>query len=303
MITVITPATGHPRLRYAIRSVQNQLNVEYKHLIVIDGADRQPAVEEILEETDFRGNVLVAPEPTGSAGYNGHLIYLTMPFLTRSEYVAFLDEDNVYADNHLTSLEQLCRRHDLDWAYSLRRVFSDDHAPLEDNCQSLGWWAAYNGPYHLIDTSCYFLKREVANAGAAIWNRERWTPPRRAPDCMFCSWLLHHHPRGFTSSKYTLDYWLGPEGFDRDRRYDFFKFGNSVYTDVYRRFPWRAYMPSDNGCGENMLFRCADLAFWHSIKEFGKETLRDARPGEITTPLIGLARPNVTVNSITTAAL
>lgn len=270
MITLITPTTGHPRLRGAIRSVQAQSHPDVQHLVVIDGEPRRAAAEAILEETNFQGRVLVLPEITGAHGFNGHVIYLTVAHLVSSEFVALLDEDNTLESDHLAKLDSLCERHRLDWAYSLRNVVGGNGETLRDDCQSLGLWPAFVGCYHHIDTSCYFVRREVFKQAATVWDRP-FDPAVRSPDQVFCGWLMHHHPRGFTTGEYTMNYWLGSEATGQKLgvhdRLSFFRRGNAVQELVYRHFPWRFTEPGPDMPYGNMAMVCRDAELQLKIRD------------------------------------
>lgn len=274
MITLITPTTGHPRLRHAVTSVQRQTHDGIRHLVVIDGEERRARAEAILTETNFNGQVMVLPEVTGANGFNGHLIYLTVPFLVKSEYVALLDEDNELEPEHFSRLHTLCESHHLDWAYSLRNVMLDGGESIPDDCQCLGFWPAFNGPYHLIDTSCYFVRREIWKQGIATWDRP-FCQEDRSPDQMFSTWLMHHHPRGFTSGVPTMNYWLGPStgqrGFTARQRMNYFRTGNAIQAEVYRHFPWRYAVPSDDiPCG-NISLACRDPQLQEHLRLIGQK--------------------------------
>ncbi|MCF3648637.1 glycosyltransferase family A protein [Synoicihabitans lomoniglobus] len=280
MITLITPTTGHPRLREAVRSVQRQTQPDIRHLVVIDGEARRAAAEAILAEVNFTGQIMVVPEITGGEGFNGHLIYLTVPFLVKTEFVALLDEDNTFEPDHFSRLLSLCDEHRLDWAYSLRQVFADSGERLRDDCQSLGFWPAYAGAYHHIDTSCYFVRREVWKRGIAVWDRP-FKPEVRSPDQAFCGWLMHHYPRGYTSGHYTMNYWLGSNGSGgaeaEERRLDYFRVGNAVQAEVYRHFPWRYGVPGTDVPYGNMSVSCRDSQLARKFQSLVQD-LR--RPGE-----------------------
>lgn len=282
MITLITPTTGHPRLREAVRSVQSQTQTDINHLVVIDGETRRAAAEAILDEVDFKGQVMVVPEITGADGYNGHLIYLTVPFLVRTEFVALLDEDNTLAPDHFSRLFRLCDDHRLDWAYSLRRVFGDSGESLQDDCQSLGFWPAYSGAYHHIDTSCYFVRREVWKKGISVWDRP-FQPGVRSPDQAYCGWLMHHYPRGYTTGEYTMNYWLGSEAAGGAEavqgRLNFFRVGNAVQAEVYRHFPWRHSQPSADVPYGNMSVICRDPELAVKIKSLAQGIRRTTGMG------------------------
>ncbi len=281
MVTLITPTTGHQRLKAAIRSVQQQSHSDFRHIVVIDGEPRRAAAEAIMAETNFQGQVMVLPEITGAGGFNGHLIYLTVPYLVKSEFVALLDEDNTLEPDHLSQLHALCERHRLDWAYSLRNVFVEGGESMRDDCQSLGLWPVYAGCYHHIDTSCYFVRREILKKATDVWDRP-FQEGVRCPDQTFCGWLMHHYPRGFTSGEYSMNYSLGSEEtlamVGNHDRMDFFRRGNAIQAQIYRYFPWRYTEPADDIPYGNMGITCRDPELRLKMRAVLQAASAGARP-------------------------
>lgn len=237
--TVITPTTGSPTLARAIRSVAEQDGPTH-HLLVVDGKEHHAKAERIARDNNFAGDWIVLPQPTGRNNFFGHRIYAAAPLLSDADLIAYLDEDNWYEPNHISTATSLIGSAGLDWAYSLRNIV--DSAGLlvcRDNCQSLGWWPAFDGAYHHVDTSCYVVRREVAIEAAALWHRRGYVEGVRDPDREYCRWLLFHYPNAFTTAEYSVNYRLG-SNLNESRFREYYLFGNSVAQKTYAVFPWLA---------------------------------------------------------------
>ena len=176
MITVITPTIGTPFLRRCIESVQAQtIESEVEHLIVVDGPEYEETVRAMIPARPhlrFPVHVIVLPRNTGAGGWNGHKIYAGMPFVTETDWIAFLDEDNWYDADHLRGMMDLVLRDALDWCFSLRMLV-DYHGDVicPDVCESLGSLSptCFAPDDRLIDTSCFLMRREVACSAAVHW--------------------------------------------------------------------------------------------------------------------------------------
>lgn len=215
-VTVITAATGHRNLARCIDSVQRQTYEQVEHLIVIDGTARYPRVLPFLAAaTDFpkRVNAITLPAPTGLDGWCGHRIYGAMPLICNTEFVCFLDEDNWFEPDHIATLVAAMRTSQASWGFALRRIVDQEgNFAALDNCQSLG---PLHHPFHnprifLVDTSCYFLRREVAVACAPIWHRPIAVPDQElGPDWLVCMHLMQHFPRVACNIKHSVNYTAG----------------------------------------------------------------------------------------------
>ena len=178
-VTVITPSVGSPKLLDAIESVKNQ-TYKCKHLVVIDGFEHQQKLWDMKDgETKYEVDFVVTPENTGMTGGNfyGHRIYAAYPHLINSDYILFLDEDNWYEPDHVASLIETIEKKNLDFSYSLRKIYSTDKKYLcDDNCESLGKWPIFmsrsspHGPQFLIDTSSFCFKREFIQKTCHFWH-------------------------------------------------------------------------------------------------------------------------------------
>jgi glycosyltransferase involved in cell wall biosynthesis len=236
-VTVITPTIGSPKLKDAIESVKNQ-TYKCKHLLVIDGTENAHKVySNAIIHDDVK--VVHTPENTGKTGGNfyGHRVYAAYPHLVNSDYILFLDEDNWYEPDHVESLVSLAEKKNLDFTYSLRKIFSAEGKYLtDDNCESLGKWPIYftrnheNGEHHLIDTSSFCFTREFIEQTCHLWH-SGWGGDRRY------FYAVRDHADYDTSGKHTLCYRL--DGNPNSVNKEFFDEGNKVQHEFYGEdFPW-----------------------------------------------------------------
>ncbi len=250
LVSVITPVTGNPLMKQAIQSVQDQEYSNIEHIIVIDGKEREAAAQAILQEIEFKKpqtHVICLPYATGKDGFNGHRIYGMSLFLANGDYLAFLDEDNWFDPHHIASLVQVVEAKHLDWAYSLRKIVNHDGSfATYDNCESLGKWPIYTRNHHLVDTSCYFLKKCIAIEYAHMFyvrygepnDLKAGTPGTKCTDVLLCNELVKTYPRCDTSGVYTVNYRTGMTKFSLSL--DFIREGNTVMQTQYPQgFPWQ----------------------------------------------------------------
>jgi glycosyltransferase involved in cell wall biosynthesis len=168
--TVIIAATGSPTLADAIGSILIQSHRDTIVWVVIDGPEFTNQVKLITDRYPTI-KILQLPENTGANGFYGHRIYAASCFLVNTDYVLFLDEDNYFTPNHISSQINNCENNNLDWSYSLRRIYDKTGTYLiDDNCESLGKWPIYLSDQHfLVDTSSYCIRREVAIRVGSVW--------------------------------------------------------------------------------------------------------------------------------------
>lgn len=203
---VITPTIGTPDLARCVASVQAQLLAGVTHYIVVDGKQHADAVIRQLQAFAHKKpvQVLVLPENTGADGWNGHRVYGALPFLVNAHFVAFLDEDNWYAPDHLLGLMTEVREHDLDWTFSLRTIVDGTgREVVRDNCESLGnmcHTAIAPGDF-LVDTSCMLLKTRAAVEAGPSWYHQS-----RDADRSCTAFLLDRFPRTRGVPRHTLYY-------------------------------------------------------------------------------------------------
>lgn len=235
---VITPYAGGPWIEDCILSVQAQTHRNFCHYIVLDSPQYGEQLREIVAKfSSSKIRIFELPEPTGSNGYRGHRIYGGSVFLINADYFVFLDDDNFFLEHHLTSFAALIHAHDLDWLYSLRKIYSRSGEFLtDDNCESLGIWGAWCNGQSMVDTSCYCIRREVAIQSAPIWYRKGYSSLECDPDKALCRHLIHNYPKCFTTGEYSVAYRLGAS--DQSVALQYFLDGNSVMSEIYRKFPW-----------------------------------------------------------------
>jgi glycosyltransferase involved in cell wall biosynthesis len=236
-ILVITPTTGAPEVADAIKSVKEQ-TVPVDHLLVCDGDNFTSEVESVVKlNKQERLRAVYLPFNTGSNGFYGHRIMAGFSHLINHEYVLFLDQDNMYENNHVESLVSLIKSKNLDWSYSLRSIVDKNGTFIcNDNCESLGKWPAWVGQdVHLVDSSCYCFKVEFIRQIGHIWDYG-WGADRR-----FFMIAKNFRPDSFDcTGLHTLRYRLG--GNEGSVKKEFFEQGNNVMRSRYNTkegYPWR----------------------------------------------------------------
>jgi len=170
-VSVITAAIGRKELRQCIESVQAQ-TYEARHYVYVNGAEYHDASRVVLKDfPDVHANYLT--DVTGYIGNSGSMagIFAAAPFLTSSDWVVFLDDDNWLDPNHVQSLVDLAESNDLKWAYSLRRFVTVDGKPIcDDDWCSLGHIPGIKADAPvLVDTSCYLVDRKLACRVGQAW--------------------------------------------------------------------------------------------------------------------------------------
>lgn len=236
-VCVITPTIGEKNLAQAIESVKKQTFKNIEHLIVVDGPEY---LEQARKYVPYTVQLAVNPQNTGGGGFYGHRIFAAYPHLVNQDYIAFLDADNWWEPNHITSLVEIIERLRLDWAYSLRKVYVNDEYLADDCCESIGRWPIYfskeDNPQHLVDTSSYMFKREFLIQVSQHWHAS-WGADRR-----FFNILTKHlnHTNFDTTGLHTLNYRLP----DMQKAYggdmEFFKRGNEIVKQKHGGiYPWQ----------------------------------------------------------------
>lgn len=128
------------------------------------------------------------------------------PFLTRSEWIFYLNDDDFYDHDHVESILSHAKRHSLDWCYSLRKyVTVDGEFICDDDWNSLGDWPclAESGEY-LVDNSCYAVKRSLATTLGQAWLLQ----PMVGDRCFLAALKKTGAPFGSTGRS-TVNYRIG----------------------------------------------------------------------------------------------
>lgn len=171
-VTVITSTIGRPELRQCIESVRAQTH-KASHFVFVNGPKYHASARLVLQ--DFpEVTAFYLPEETGDYGTGGSMadVFAAAPFLTRSDWIFYLDDDNFYEPSHIESLMAFAKANDLKWAYSLRKLIekSGEYICDDDWC-SIGAYQPRSAEIgtRIIDNSCFALSRRVAQRYALAW--------------------------------------------------------------------------------------------------------------------------------------
>lgn len=236
---VVTPTTGSPDLIDAIRSVKNQTYQDVDHLLVVDGANFTERTNKTLSTekiiVDEKLLRIDLPFNTGGQGFYGHRIMAAFSHLIDHDVVLFLDQDNWYDPTHVETIVNELKMFNLDWAYSLRKVYDKEKVYVcDDNCESLGRWPAWiNDETFLVDSSSYCFKTSFLRKVGYMWDWG-WGADRR-----FYTMLKDKlkHQNYTCTGKHTLCYRLG--GNDKSVTGEFFLEGNKKIIEKYNgKMPW-----------------------------------------------------------------
>lgn len=231
--TVVIPTTGASTLDRAIQSVQHQTHRDTRCWVVIDGPEFAERAGSITSQyPDVK--VMLLPENAGADNFYGHRIYAAAGYLINTDYLLYLDQDNWMEPDHVETMVRTIETQGVDWCHSLRKIC--DRAGnylLDDDCESLGKHPAWvNDQVHLIDTSCYCIKREVAIKISGAWYG-KW-----GQDRVFMANANHFFPNWICTGKHTLNYRL--DGNPGSVTKEFFEQGNAAMAQRYPGgFPWR----------------------------------------------------------------
>jgi glycosyltransferase involved in cell wall biosynthesis len=245
-VTVITATTGHTRLRRCLESVQSQTYSNLQHLVVVDGPEWFERADATIASVEGANvEVLRLPHATGKDLWYGHRIYGAMPLIVLTDYVCWLDDDNWFDEDHVAALVEAVDGAGAAWGFSLRKLVDAEGALVAlDQCESLGslhptWILATD---HLVDTSCYMVRRDVAINTAWAWNRISRPADGPGPDRLLCRVLMDHFPDGQWNGRYSLNYTLGNTA--ESVHPDFFHQGNEAMRQRYPDgLPWERRMP------------------------------------------------------------
>lgn len=246
-VIILSAVTGNPVLYDMVRTVQDQTFRDFEHWIIVDGAEREQKVKDVLTKYENihgpikQTKVLTTPYVTGYNQYNGHRIYAAFTYLVECEYLTYLDEDNMLKKRHIQSMVELAEKKDLHWVYSLREIFEQDGTYIcRDDCESLGYWNSHiSDNDHLVDGNSFLLKRELAIGLAPIWYRRAKQPGVPSADRTITATLLGSPQYKFgCTGEYTLQYRAGSRA--DSVQGEFFKAGNKIMDQRYPNgFPWR----------------------------------------------------------------
>jgi hypothetical protein len=276
-ISIITATTGGEFLKHAIESVQNQKTEEkytLNHVIVIDGPEYDQAVRDIVSTCDVTNvpvSILQLPFNTGKDGYLCHRIYGAVPLLLNTDFITYLDDDNVMERDHIQTIMSCIEEKGARWGYTLRTIVDETNTEItKDCCESLGLIrpTCINDLDRHIDTNCYMFNRELAVQLAPIWHRRtRDKKPGGIleADRQIAQTLIQNEPSGACTRRFTIRYRVGNR-MDSVRE-EFFEKGNANVDsidfdkkDIYLFF----HMDTDT---KNVLSNDSSNAFVTSLKK------------------------------------
>jgi hypothetical protein len=234
--TIVIATTGAEELSKAVGSALDQEHADTQVWVVIDGPQFAAAAQERLAcLQNPRLKLMVLPENTGGNGFYGHRIYAAAGHLINTDYALLLDQDNWLDADHVSTLIAAAEANGWQWGHSLRKITDPKGNFLcLDDCESLGKWPIHGlQGKHLVDTSCYCIRREIFAQISVAWHGG-WGADRR-----FFAAINKHFPRWGTSGRYTLNYRLA--GNPNSLTLDIIERGNALMDQKYKgKFPWRA---------------------------------------------------------------
>lgn len=213
-VTVVIPTTGANTLFDAVESVLEQ-TYDTNCLVVVDGPEYSEAVYDLIFPYTNHPKIkyLHLPENVGANGFYGHRVYAAIGHLVNTDYLCFLDQDNWFDPEHVSSLVNTIERKAMDWAYSYRKIVDKQGKLIcEDNCESLGKITKF------VDTNCYMLTRKVAESIGHVWNGG-W-----GRDRVFYEVASKYFPNFDGSERHTVNYRL--DGNPNSVTAEFFLEGN-----------------------------------------------------------------------------
>lgn len=237
---VITPTIANTTLVQAIESVEKQTYKNLQHLVVVDGREHFQKVLNMPIPISDGSRLIITSTPfnTGGGGWNGQRIYAAYPHLLNHDYILFLDEDNWWDENHVRSLVDLCEEKNLDFSYSLRKVYEKGEYLADDCCEAIGRWPIVwfpdNQKQYLVDTSAYCFRREFLIKVSNMWHNGIWGEDRR----FFMA--VKDFANYDTTGLHTLNYNLP----DMEKAYggqrDIFENFNQVMKQLHNgEYPWK----------------------------------------------------------------
>lgn len=233
-VTVITSSIGRKELRQTIESVRAQ-TYPCRHYVYVNGSMFHDRAREILNDYP-QVTAIYLPENTGDYGVGASMadVFAAASFLTTSDWIFYLNDDDFYDTNHVESIMTHIKTNKLLWAYSLRKFVNIDGSYVcDDNWCNLGHWAPLGGGANLVDNSCYAIHRSLA-----IKYGRAWTAMPYIADRCFLSALMESKAPYGSPGLYTVNYRLGT-GTATDSLDKYLKCDESAKAAYPDGFPWQ----------------------------------------------------------------
>lgn len=238
-VSIITASTGKQHLKDCLESVSNQTHTNIHHLVFCDGPQHIEQFNEVFDSSkDSRRDVIYLPYSTGNNRWNGHRMYAAGTYLTESDFIMFLDDDNFIDPTHVEECIKACEG--VDWSFSLRKIVDKDRNFIcNDDCENLGKWpSVLNENDYFVDVNCYFLRRLPAIIISPIWWRKFREPNVVEIDRAIIQGLRSAAPNYECTRNYTVNYTVGNT--ELSVKPEFFIKGNEEMLRRYDgRLPWK----------------------------------------------------------------
>lgn len=228
-VAVVTSTRGRETIARAAESVENQTR-KAKHYVFAHGKDCWGKVEENTFDCDVE--VVYLPVANGGGGYGMAPVFAAAPYLIEEDVVFFLDDDNWYEHDHVSSVMNMIEGNNLDWAYTLRKIVdADGNFICDDNCESLGLHNNATGHY-LVDNSCYAVKTYFARKYSHAW----YVPI--VSDRSFLNALMTAQLKAGATGRHTVNYSLSKDGSGGMTAEKFINNNTFMQEQFDGNFPW-----------------------------------------------------------------
>lgn len=217
-VSVVIPTTFRSSLRRAVESVYAQdLPGRIQLLIGIDTpGDRESPLtwlrtpQHVTTQTFWPGFSTSRRHGGMAAAGDGGALRTILTYLANSPLIAYLDDDDAWAPNHLTTLSRTIER--ADWAFSLRQFVHPDtgRAIAVDEWESAGpgrgFFAERFGGF--VAPSCLMINKLRCPMAAPHWCHPLIEDDRMSADRRVFDHLLANHVgagTGESTSLYTIN--------------------------------------------------------------------------------------------------
>lgn len=234
-VGVITATRNHPLLQECVRSIDNQ-TYPCKHYLVADGVVDYIEFGSMVSEyaSDDR-YVAYWPTKIKKDPINAGRIYAACPALINEDITMMLNEDDMYAPDHIESLVNMIESQNLDWAYSHRAIYSKEGKYLfDDNCEALGHdHEVFHVPGHNFAEACAMAMRTEAFVKCS----PAFNVLSPYQDRMFYNTAVKNFPNFGSTKKATMLFRLGGNAQSVTKL--FFELGNAEMAKRYPNgLPW-----------------------------------------------------------------
>ena len=205
-VAVVTSTQGRNTICQALESVRKQTyKGKVRHYVFAHGQPHHVRVDILLEDYPYVEGIYL-PNNNGGNGYAMAPVFAMAPYVISEDVIFYLDDDNWYEPDHIESLISIIEDHDLEWAYSLRKIVDNEGEFIcDDNCESLGMYLNATNHY-LVDNSCYAVRADVARRHSHAW----YVPI--ISDRNFQAALMQAQYSAGTTGKHSVNYRISTDG-------------------------------------------------------------------------------------------